>query len=138
LEIGELLVRHERCLDERDAQGHASHYTVDGVRFSQRLGVIQGREAIARAAQQMIDAWDMEIRHFGAPPIIEGNSERCRVRSYSQVLVQMPEGPCAIAQVEEYDDVCVKVDGRWFFERREIRVLLDGHGTLKRKPAASH
>jgi hypothetical protein len=57
------------------------------------------------------------------------------VRSYCEVVVQVPSAPCAIAQVAEYVDTCVKVDGRWFFAERVINGLLDGHDTLPRKPA---
>jgi hypothetical protein len=66
------------------------------------------------------------VRHFLAPPIIGGDAERATARSYCQVIVQPPDGPCAIDLVAEYEDVCVKIDGEWLFEERIIRELLEG------------
>jgi hypothetical protein len=36
--------------------------------------------------------------------------------------------------VAEYQDLCVKIDGRWPYEERLVKVLLEGPGTMRRKP----
>jgi hypothetical protein len=137
LGVMELLLNYGRCLDAKDAAGYAANFAPDGVRSDDRPGPrggrFEGRDAIRAVAQATMDSWAVEVRHMLGQPIIEGNNERCRASSYCQVVVQMESGPCAIAMLAEYQDVCVKVDGRWLFQERYTKVLLEAPGTLKRK-----
>jgi hypothetical protein len=60
-----------------------------------------------------------------------GDSIRCTVRSMCQVVVQTPEGSCLTTQVAEYVDTCVKVDGRWRFEQKLVKTVLDGRNPVR-------
>jgi hypothetical protein len=158
--ISDLLLRIGRCLDQKDAVGYAATFAPDGLRRivgfggdATAVGAGQpsqplrdeyvlpreqrGRAAIQAAIQSSMDSWAMPIRHFTTEAIVEGNAERCQAMSYCQVIVELPSGPCAIEQVAQYEDMCVKIDGQWLFAERLIRGLLDGHDTLQRKPRSS-
>ena len=139
LNIMDLLARYAACIDAHDGVAYAALFAPDGVRriFPNSPGKAnrtqRGREAIRADIQKAVDNWVSEVRHFTGQPIIEGNTNRCTVRSYCTVMVQMPDGPCAIEQVAEYRDICIKIDGRWLFAERAIHGLLDGHDQIQRK-----
>src|SRR5262245_20484839 len=84
LDIMELMLRYGRTLDTRDAPGYAALFAPDAVRVTNNGAKVQhGRAEIEADIQQSMDGWRTTIRHFMAPPIIEGgDGSRCTVRSY--------------------------------------------------------
>jgi uncharacterized protein (TIGR02246 family) len=135
LDIMELMVRYGRTLDTKDAAGYAALFAPDAVRVTGN-GTQHGRAEIQADIQKSIDGWRTTIRHFMAPPIIEGgDGNTCSVRSYVQEMVDVPEGPCYVSQVAEYQDVLVKLDGEWFFKERKIVKMLDGHADAIKRGA---
>src|SRR5207237_8990849 len=96
LDIMELLVRYGRMLDTKDAAGYASLFAPDAVRVTGNGAKVQhGRAEIEADIQQSIDGWRTTIRHFMAPPLIEGGEgNRCSVRSYVQEMGDVPEWSC--------------------------------------------
>ena len=132
LDIMELLVRYGRTLDTKDAAGYASLFAPDAVRVTNNGAKTQhGRAEIQADIQQSIDNWRTTIRHFLGPALIEGgDGNTATVRSYVQEMVDVPEGPCYVSQVAEYQDVCVKLDGQWYFQERKIVKMLDGHADV--------
>ena len=132
LDIMELMVRYGRTLDNRDAAGYAALFAPDAVRVTSNDARVQhGRAEIQADIQQSMDGWRTTIRHFLATPLIEGrDGNRCTVRSYVQEIVDVPEGPCYVSQVAEYQDICVKLDGQWYFQERRIVKMLDGHADV--------
>jgi uncharacterized protein (TIGR02246 family) len=132
LDIMELLVRYGRTLDTKDAAGYASLFAPDAVRVTNNGAKTQhGRAEIQADIQQSIDGWRTTIRHFLGPALIEGgDGNTATVRSYVQEMVDVPEGPCYVSQVAEYQDVCVKLDGQWYFQERKIVKMLDGHADV--------
>jgi uncharacterized protein (TIGR02246 family) len=132
LDVMELLVRYGRTLDAKDAAAYAALFAPDAVRVTNNGAKTQhGRAEIQADIQKSIDGWRQTIRHFMAPPVIEGgDGNTCTVRSYVQEMVDVPEGPCYVSQVAEYQDVCVKLDGQWYFKERKIVKMLDGHADV--------
>jgi uncharacterized protein (TIGR02246 family) len=139
LDIMELLVRYGRTLDARDAAGYAALFAPDAVRVTGNGTKVQhGRAEIQADIQQSMDGWRTTIRHFMAPPIIEDDDgNTCTARSYVQEMVDVPEGPCYVSQVAEYQDVLVKLDGQWYFKERKIVKMLDGHADTIKQGRAS-
>ncbi len=131
LDVMELMVRYGRTLDTKDAAGYAGLFAPDAVRVTGN-GTQHGRAEIQADIQGSMDRWRATIRHFLAPPLIEGgeDGQHCAVRSYVQEMVDVPEGPCYVSQVAEYQDVCVKLDGQWYFQERQIVKMLDGHADV--------
>jgi uncharacterized protein (TIGR02246 family) len=129
LEIMELLVRYTWSLDARDANAFAATFAPQGVWQPSTGTGGEGPDAIRAAFDARMGHQSGKLRHLSGAPIIEGNAERCRVRSLCQVVAEAPGGPCATTQVAEYHDTCVKVDGRWLFEHKLVKTVLDGRGT---------
>lgn len=124
--IMELILAYGRALDNRDAAAYAAVFAPDGTRVTGNGQRIQrGRAEIQSAVERSFKTWKSEVRHLAAPSFIEGNADRCTVRSYGQACVQRPDGPIQIAAVDEYQDVCVKLEGRWYFHERRITTLLE-------------
>jgi uncharacterized protein (TIGR02246 family) len=133
LDIMELMIRYGRTLDTKDAAGYAALFAPDAVRVTGNGTKTQhGRAEIQADIQESMDNWRATIRHFMAPPLIEGGDDgrHCTVRSYVQEMVDVPEGPCYVSQVAEYQDICVKLDGQWYFQERTIVKMLDGHADV--------
>jgi uncharacterized protein (TIGR02246 family) len=132
LDVMELLVRYGRTLDTKDAAGYAVLFAPDAVRVTNNGARVQhGRAEIQADIQQSMDGWRTTIRHFLGPALIEdGDGNSCTVRSYVQEMVDVPEGPCYVSQVAEYQDTCVKLDGNWYFQERKIVKMLDGHADV--------
>jgi uncharacterized protein (TIGR02246 family) len=132
LDVMELLVRYGRTLDTKDAAGYAALFAPDAVRVTNNGARVQhGRAEIQADIQQSMDGWRTTIRHFLGPALIEdGDGNSCTVRSYVQEMVDVPEGPCYVSQVAEYQDTCVKLDGNWYFQERKIVKMLDGHADV--------
>jgi uncharacterized protein (TIGR02246 family) len=130
LDIMDLLVRYAWAMDARDADGFAAVFAPQGV-WSPSTGTGgTGPEAIREAFRSRIQAQSPNrlLRHLAGPPIIQGDAQRCSVRSLCQVVEQTPDGSCAIRQVAEYHDTCVNLDGRWRFEQKVVKTVLDGRG----------
>jgi hypothetical protein len=133
LDIMELLVRYGRTLDAKDAAGYAGLFAPDAVRVG-GARTQHGRAEIQADIQQTMDNWKVTIRHFLGPAVIEGgDGNRCTVRSYVQEMVDVPEGPCYVSQLAEYQDICVKLEGQWYFQERKIVKMLDGHADVIRR-----
>jgi uncharacterized protein (TIGR02246 family) len=129
LEIMELLARYTWSLDARDAAAFAATFAPHGV-WQPSTGIGgKGPDAICAAFDQRIGRQSTKLRHISGAPIIEGTAERCVVRSLCQVVAEAPGGACATTQVAEYHDACVKVNGRWLFEHKVVKTVLDGRGT---------
>jgi uncharacterized protein (TIGR02246 family) len=129
LDIMELMLAYGRALDSKDAAAYAALFAPDGVRMSYDGTRIQrGRSEIQVEIQRTLDTWTAKVRHFMAPSNIEGNGNRCNARTYVQECVEQPEGPVYVAQVAEYHDICVKLNGRWYLQERRIEMMLNGRG----------
>ena len=128
LEIMELLARYTWSLDARDADAFAATFAPTGVWQPSTGTGGTGPAAIAEAFAARMGGQTRKLRHIGTAPIIEGDAERCHVRSLCQVVVEVPGEPCITTQVAEYHDTCVKVNDRWLFERKVVDTVLDGRG----------
>ncbi len=128
LEIVELLARYTWSLDAHDAAAFAATFAPHGIWQPSTGSGAEGPDAIRAAFAARIGRQARNLRHIPSAPIIEGNGERCQVRSLCQVIAEVPGSPCAITQVAEYHDICVKVDGRWLLQRKLVKTVLDGRG----------
>jgi uncharacterized protein (TIGR02246 family) len=132
--VMELILAYGRALDSRDAAAYAAVFAPDGIRVTGNGQRIQrGRAEIQAAVEGSFKTWKASVRHLATPSYIEGNGTRCAVRTYGQACVQHADGPIQIAAVDEYQDVCVKLEGRWYFQERRITTLLEDPSDPLRK-----
>jgi hypothetical protein len=98
LDIAELLAHYARALDTGDTKAFAATFTADGVLNlpdgGRYRGAFTGREQIMQFAESFKD--DPAFpggQHFVSQITIEGDVQRCFVRSYVMRTLRMPTGP---------------------------------------------
>jgi uncharacterized protein (TIGR02246 family) len=126
LDIAELLAHYARALDTGDTRAFANTFTPDGVLNlpdgGRYRGAFTGREQIMQFAESFKD--DPAFpggQHFVSQITIEGDVQRCFVRSYVMRTLRMPNGTSSIYFLGQYEDSVVKVGGQWLFESRTVR-----------------
>ncbi len=121
-ELGELLAAYAWCLDTGDVEGFAELFSPDAVMDQAAEGHFVGQEDMRRFVRELSAQPHFRgHQHYSANVRIAGNAERCSVRSYGFGLHRFGNGACALIYLGHYEDVCVKRDGRWLFERRAFR-----------------
>jgi hypothetical protein len=58
--------------------------------------------------------------HFTTLPSVKGEGNRCSAQTYVTLFEYDDAGKIKASLVGRYADTCVKLDGRWYFERRVI------------------
>lgn len=82
------------------------------------IGTTRGREAI-------VAMWSAAMKHYPGimfeawPGSIEVTGNTAVLRSYTAEVYDWPDG--VHRDRGRYDDVCIKIDGQWFFQRRTFR-----------------
>lgn len=123
LAIRDLLDAYADAVTQRDAAAWAATWAGDSewtlLDFPE-IGTIKGRDAI-------VAMWTEAMKGFPGlvfqawPGSIEVEGERATVRSYTSEVYDH----AGVTKRDRgfYDDACVRVDGRWLFERRAFRYL---------------
>jgi uncharacterized protein (TIGR02246 family) len=113
--------------DSADLNGYVDNFAPDGV-FDGTSGRFEGREAIREYVGKILANRNPEtgsnLRHVMGIPTIHGDSERCRAVTYVVIPRQTDDGRIVVQMVGTYTDDIVKVDGRWRFAVRHIRMAL--------------
>src|SRR5207244_3834389 len=107
-------------LDSGDLEGYVANFAPDGVLFEAH----RGHEAIRTYVRTVIErrtADPNRTRHFVGAPTIDGDSERATVHSYLLWIKENAESP--IQEAAEYNDIAVKLDGKWVFQSRKLTRL---------------
>ena len=127
-----LLQSYARTIDSGDADAYADNFLpgaiLDLLGGDRRL---DGRDAIREWVSGLIDSGHVggdpaTLRHFVGLPLIEGEGDRCTAQTYCVILDYDPQRNIRSPLVGRYEDVIVKVDGRWRFEHRIIHGELSG------------
>lgn len=118
--VEDLLARYAWVLDTGDYETYSSLYTPDGVFAAVGGGEHKGRDALREFAREQIGQTTRGNRHHNTQVLFEETGEDwCRLRSYSTHIYQPePGGPGVIRRQGWYRDLCVKVDGEWYFAER--------------------
>jgi uncharacterized protein (TIGR02246 family) len=118
--IGDLIARYARTLDSGNLDGYVNNFAPDGVLFDAHRGHDAIRAYVATViARRQADP--NRTRHFVGAPTIDGDSERATVHSYLLWIKEGAELP--ISEAAEYNDVVVKLNGRWVFASRTLTRL---------------
>lgn len=131
LAIFELMARYAWAIDTGDVEAYVACFTANAV-LSMRGMPNRGHEAIRTYVSGVVNRPDFPGRqHHHNEVLIEGDGERCSVKSYSTISQRFEDGESRIVFSGLYRDVVVKQDGRWRFAERHWDVWdrdkLDGY-----------
>lgn len=118
LAIFDLMARYAWSIDTCDVEGYVDCFTSDAI-VSMRGNANVGHDAIRTYVMALFARPEFPGRqHHHNEVLIEGNGERCRVRSYSTITQLFDDGEAKIMFLGLYRDVVVKLGGRWLFAER--------------------
>jgi hypothetical protein len=114
LMLQELFAKFTFSMDSGDKEGFLDCFTKDGTMFTRT-----GHEAIGGYLDEFKhDSAFPGSQHLATNFYMEGNSERARVRCYITRMYKLPgAGNLQPLWLGWDDDICVKVDGQWKFEK---------------------
>ncbi|MGK2287106.1 nuclear transport factor 2 family protein [Pedomonas sp. V897] len=121
--IRELLDSYADAVSQRDAEAWGATWAEDSV---WSLPVVEGMSEI-RGKANIVAAWKQAMELFpfvqmiAVPGSIDIQGDRAYMRSYT-AEVAVRDGK-EIRPRGQYDDVCVKQNGKWLFEKRVFTVL---------------
>jgi uncharacterized protein (TIGR02246 family) len=128
-EIEALVVRYVTALDTLDADAYEGVFTEDG-EYDVTGTVYQGRAAIrkivtdlqaSRARNQAAGTPLAQLYHVVSNSSIEIlDATNARHQSYAQTVRLADSGQFVAGFMGRYEDVLVKVDGRWFIKSRKL------------------
>jgi hypothetical protein len=125
VEIQELLARYAWSFDTGDVEGFVDCFAEDATLCEDVFEEVDrwiGRDQIRSMAERFFAHPGFPGRqHYASQVLTEGTADRCRVRAFCFVIEPRPDQPCLVLFSGYYDDVVVKVDGRWLFKERVIR-----------------
>ena len=125
-----LIATQNHFLDDWDIEGFVRNFVEDGV-FDTVLGHCEGQDEIRRHFERLgagRRSGSGRGRHFVGGSAIEGAADRCTVRTNSFRIHETDHGELSIGGLSEYQDVLVKVDGRWLFKQRHVEDILGKRG----------
>ncbi|MBP8233537.1 MAG: nuclear transport factor 2 family protein [Rhizorhabdus sp.] len=128
LAIRELLETYADAVTRLDAVAWGSTWAEDGewsLPDYPELGTTKGRQAIVAMWTEAMKSYP-GIMFEAWPGSIEVDGDRAVVRSYTAEVYD--QGEVTLRDRGVYEDVCVKVDGRWLFKSRSFRNIHRQHG----------
>jgi uncharacterized protein (TIGR02246 family) len=122
--IRELIADYCDAVNQRDPVAFGATWTPDAVWSLPFLGIegITGHESIVAAWNQAMALFSF-VHFMSQVGLIEVEGDRATVRCYTSEVTVAADGGAERRPCGRYDDVCVKVDGKWLFERRTFHVL---------------
>ena len=141
LALRELFDAYAHCADRRDAEGQKALFT-DDTRFavymdgegSEPTYVLQGREALTPVFDDL-NRYDVTT-HFNGQSTVTLDGNRASGESYTiahHVFTEDGSRKIMVAALR-YLDRFTKIDGRWYFEARDL--ILDWAETRSLSPTA--
>ncbi len=128
-EIEELITRYVTALDGLDADAYEGVFTVDG-EYDVTGTVYRGRPAIrkivtdlqaSRARNEAAGTRSPQLYHVMANHSIEIlDDKNARHQSYAQTVRLADNNQFVVGFMGRYEDVLVKVDGRWYIKSRKL------------------
>jgi hypothetical protein len=111
-------------VDQADGEGWAATFTEDGI-FNGPAGQAEGRDALVAFCGQLAEQFPGGM-HFTDNHLFEIDGDTCQHKCFLDFKVPSPDGSVASVLLG-YEDVVVKQDGEWLFQRRDV-VSVTGYG----------
>lgn len=121
LAIRELLEAYADAVCRCDADDWAATWTEDAewsLPDYPEIGTTKGKASIVAMWTEAMKAYP-GIRFQAWPGAIEIDGERAMMRSYTAEVYD--QNGTTMRDMGEYADICVKINGRWFFASRSFR-----------------
>ncbi len=127
--IQDLIARYAWALDTGDIDSFVACFAPDAVVVEEVFedpDRWEGHDGLRRLAQHYSSAPGFPGRqHHVSQSLVEGDGERCSVKSFTFVTECRGEPPYVLRFAGYYDDQLIKTGGDWVFKERVIR-LWDG------------
>ncbi len=127
--IQDLMARYAWALDTGDIDALVSCFTRDCAVIEEVFedpDRWEGHEGVRELGEHYKSSPGFPGRqHHISQSLVEGDSQRCSVKSFAFVTECRGEPPYTLRFTGYYDDRLVKIDGQWLFRERTIR-LWDG------------
>lgn len=128
--IEDLMARYLFAMDWNDFDTYADTFTEDG-ELDYARGVTQGRENIraeAKRFKEMVgtlyvdhEGKPAKLRHVVTHKVIRVDGDLAwHTGFWFEMANDGPEGSLKMGTFGHYDDELVRLDGKWFFQRRKI------------------
>jgi hypothetical protein len=104
-------------VDQADGEGWAATFTEDGV-FAGPAGQAEGRDNLVAFCGQLAEAFPGGM-HFTDNHLFEIDGDTCQHKCFLDFKVPSPDGSVASVLLG-YEDIVVRVDGEWLFQRRDV------------------
>ena len=124
VEIEALVARYNKAIDTGDADAWAATFTPDG-EFHGIVGDFVGTDELAKfvrayASEEQFAEF-ASAQHWVTNIVLEGDGDEAEMFAHVMMVAPQSEGG-RIILVGHYEDTLVKVDGRWLFAKRVVRV----------------
>jgi uncharacterized protein (TIGR02246 family) len=124
VEIEDLIARYNKALDTGDAETWAATFTPDG-EFHGVVGDFYGRDELtafvkAYSTEEQFAAFAV-AQHWVTNIVIEGDGDEAELFAHVMMVSPTDDGG-KISFVAHYEDQLRRVDGRWLFTKRYVKV----------------
>ena len=114
--IRDVLARYNLFGDSGRIDELLELFTDDAVLVTDQA-TYDGRSQVRGLFEGVVGPTPVRIRHFTATHVIDVDGDRATARCYFQVLTSS-----GLDHWGRYRDELARIDGRWLFTRREVRV----------------
>jgi hypothetical protein len=121
-EIQELACRYAVAMDEQNLDAWMETWAPDGV-WDGRLGLYEGTERLRQLIPDLGDKIKGK-RHVMTNFVIDGSGDSATQTCYMIIV----EGCAPVVATVVYKDVLKKLDGKWRFARRTVKLDATTHG----------
>ena len=118
--VWQLLMDYRRLLDARDFAAYSQLFVEDGV-WAGNLGEARGPAEIEALLTRTLEIYpDDSTRtyHLMCNPTVQVDGDRATAYSTWVFITRDDEDQPVLALMGHYEDVLVRADGRWKFQRR--------------------
>jgi hypothetical protein len=121
-EIRHLFTAYAHYLDHADYEAYAELFALGGQLDLGRAGQATGRAAIRALIEKLLRHRTAPVRHIISSPVIWLDGVRATASVMWTMLSCSSDGRPAIGMVGHHEDLLIKEDGVWKFQRLEGRV----------------
>jgi SnoaL-like domain len=121
-EIRHLFTAYAQYLDHADYDAYAELFALSGELDLGPAGQATGRAAIRALIEKLVRHRTAPVRHIISSPVIRLNGGSATASVMWTMLSCSSDGRPAIGMVGHHEDILIKEDGVWKFQRLEGRV----------------